>query len=49
MSGMMVFDVGDVRHGIHEAHGAVEVRELEFALDGLAVFDQLPAGFSSRA
>src|SRR4029079_4442363 len=41
--GMVVFDVRDVRDRIHETHGAVEVLELEFALDGLAVFDELPA------
>src|SRR5688572_22974374 len=41
--GMVVFGVGDVRHGVDEAHGTVEVGELELALQGLAVLDDLPA------
>src|SRR4051812_41171419 len=40
---MVVLDVRHVRHRVHEAHGAIEVRKLELAPDGLAVLDQLPA------
>ena len=35
---VMVLDVGHVRQGVDEAHGAVEVAKGEFATHGLAVF-----------
>jgi hypothetical protein len=38
----MVFDVGDMRECVDEAHGAEEIAELELALDGPAIFDELP-------
>src|SRR5688572_4626101 len=40
---VMVFDVCDVRHRVDEAHGTVEIRELEFLAQRLAVFHELPA------
>src|SRR5687768_2113106 len=39
---MVIFVVGDVRHRVHEAHGAVEVGEFEVALYRLAIFDEFP-------
>lgn len=40
---MMVFAVGDVRYGIYEAHGAIEIFEGIFATNCLAVIIQLPS------
>src|SRR5687767_13956642 len=45
---MMVFDIGDMGHCIDEAHRPVEVRELEFAFERLAVFDELPTLVGGR-
>src|SRR5678815_992402 len=42
--GMVVFGVCDVRHRVHEARRAIEVRELELAFERLGILDQLPAG-----
>jgi hypothetical protein len=46
---VMVLDVRDVRDRIHEAHGAVEILELQRPLQALGIAGQRPVGMQLRA
>src|SRR5580692_10411547 len=40
--GMMILDVRDMRERVHEAHGAIEISELERALEALRAGAEFP-------
>ncbi len=41
---MVIFDVGHMRHGIDEAHGAIEIPEGEFAPQAAGAVIEAPGG-----
>src|ERR1700722_12337661 len=44
---VMIFNVGDMRHGIDETHGAIEITETEFTTQAAGLLIEGPRGITT--